>query len=297
MMVKNKFPIISIITPSYNQGQYIEQTIKSVLNVGGSDVEYIIMDGGSTDQTIEIIKRYQHSIAHWVSEPDGGQSQAINKGMALATGDIVGWLNSDDVYMPDILSHVTETLDTSKAEICFGNCIHFKEGQRAVEAWGSDVVYHAENGRLENYDYIIQPSSFWTRRAWELAGPLREDLHYAFDWEWFLRAKAAGVTLRSIPSCLSMYRIHDAHKSGSGGNKRREEISAIYQQYAPKYAKLYDLVKKEDFSCADIKSRLARKLLQHTGKPSSNFDVVKYLKKKLYQEYSVQEINGCVSML
>ena len=288
---------VSIITPSYNQGQFIEQTIKSVLNIGADNLEYLIMDGGSTDQTVEVIKRHEHFITHWVSERDRGQSHAINKGMAMATGDIMGWLNSDDVYMPDILPHVLDALDVTKPEICFGNCIHFRQGPEAIEAWGSNVVYQSQNSRLANYDYIIQPSSFWTRKAWELAGPLREDVHYAFDWEWFLRAEAAGVTFRSLPQCLSMYRMHDAHKTGTGGTKRQEEIRAIYSQYAPEYAKLYDLVKQEDFSGAGVKNRFVKKYLRLAGKPNSNIDVVKYLKPQQYGNYLATEIQACRWML
>jgi glycosyltransferase involved in cell wall biosynthesis len=257
----HQVPKISIITPSFNQGQYIEQTIKSVISQDNFKIEYIIIDGGSTDATVGIIKHYEKEITYWVSEKDEGQSQAINKGMALATGDIVGWLNSDDIYLPNALAYAVAALDTSKAEVCFGNCIHFKQSQSAVEAWGSDVVNRATTSELENYDYIIQPSSFWTRKAWELAGPLREDLHFAFDWEWFLRAKAAGVVFHSIPYGLSMYRIHDAHKSGSGGNKRQQEIASIYKVYSLRYHKLYEMVRQETFACNDFKSRVVRKIL------------------------------------
>lgn len=290
-------PKISIITPSYNQGKYIEQTIKSVINLSDKNVEYIIIDGGSNDETVGIIKKYEKSLSYWVSENDEGQSHAINKGLNIATGDIIGWLNSDDIYMTDIMPYVLANLDVSKPEICFGNCIHFEQIRQAVKTWGSDVVYQDSNSLLENHDYIIQPSSFWTRKALDLVGPLRQDLHYAFDWEWFLRAKKAGVTFRSIPNCISMYRIHDEHKSGTGGHKRRDEILSIYSQYSPRYSELYSLLMHEDLSCNILYKKLVRKFLYLLGRPHSDIDTLLFLKRNKYKKYSLYEIKNCISML
>ena len=114
------YPKISVITPSYNQGQYIEETILSVLNQNYPNLEYIIMDGGSTDNTVEVIMKYADKITFWVSEKDKGQADAINRGFKKATGDILCWLNSDDYYFSETLKYVAENLDINKKEILFG---------------------------------------------------------------------------------------------------------------------------------------------------------------------------------
>jgi len=201
-------------------------------------LEYIIMDGGSTDNSVEIIKKYERHLAHWESEKDRGQAHALNKGFARATGTIFGWLNSDDFYLPGTLSFIAEQLEAHKPELLFGNCLHFVEDQQ--RAYGSDVRSAHETRDLLLADYIIQPSSFWTRESWLQAGVLDESLHFGFDWEWFIRAMKAGTAFKVEDRYLSAYRIHGEHKTAIGGDKRRIELASIYGRHVgSKYEQLF----------------------------------------------------------
>lgn len=223
------YPKISIVTPSYNQGQYLEETILSVIGQNYPNLEYIIIDGGSTDGSIDVIKKYEKYITYWVTERDGGQAEAINKGFSKSTGEIMGWINSDDVYLPGILNYISSIVDVKQSKLIFGNSIHFNETEDFM--WGSNVTREAEKYNITLVDYIIQPSCFWTRNAWESTGKLSEVLHYGFDWDWFIRAKIAGVDFKPTSKYLSLYRIHNQHKSGTGGDKRRRELISILEKY------------------------------------------------------------------
>ena len=225
-----KFPKITVVTPSYNQGQYIEETILSVLNQNYPNLEYIIMDGGSTDNTVEVIKKYADRIHFWVSEKDKGQADAINKGFEKATGDILCWLNSDDYYFKDTLNYVAANLDINKKEILFGEVDHIFEPHGEIKP--SNVKNKFDNYQLELYDYIIQPGSFWTKKLWQETGKVNEKLHFVFDWDWFVRAKKANTNFKYTQRVMAMYRVHDAHKTSNGGEKRQKEIEYMLSEYS-----------------------------------------------------------------
>lgn len=229
-MMEN-LPKITVVTPSYNQARFLEQTILSVIGQSYPNLEYMLMDGGSNDGSIDIIKKYADHFTYWQSEKDNGQSAAINAGFAKGTGDILCWLNSDDMFMPGALLKIGRMFATvTEPTILFGNCLHFHEENS--KGRGSDVEEGYNELDLALCDYVIQPSSFWNRSAWAKTGVLDESYYYGMDWEWFVRARNAGVKFRPIKDYLSIYRIHEAHKSGSGGDKRDLEIIKIYQQYS-----------------------------------------------------------------
>lgn len=222
-------PKISIVTPSYNQGQFIEQTIQSVLGQFYAHLEYIILDAGSNDSTVRILEKYNSQVSYWHSKPDNGQSAAINEGFDRSSGDIIAWLNSDDYYLPFALNKVANLLSIDEPAILIGNCFHFKEQDNYGN--GSAMTSYHQNIDIRNGDYIIQPSSFFNKKAWDLVGKLNEDLEFVFDWEWYIRAEQKGVKFITTPEYLSAYRFHQNHKSGIGGRKREQEIMSIIKKY------------------------------------------------------------------
>jgi len=223
-------PKVSVITPSYNQGDFIEATIRSVLDQGYPNLEFSVFDGGSTDRTIEVLKKYSPQLSFWRSAPDGGQAAAINEGFRRATGDILCWLNSDDLHFEHTLSTVAGLLGAclERPVVVYGGCEVFDDHTHAKEV--RTAVPFSQN-LLETVDFLDQPSVFWTRKAWEIAGPLDESLNYGLDWEWFLRAgKLCRFT--ATDALLSRYRIHKAHKSGTGGKRRWMELLTIVRRHS-----------------------------------------------------------------
>jgi len=222
------YPRISVVIPSYNQGRFIEQTILSVIGQSYPDLEVLIIDGGSKDETVDVIKRYEGSLAYWESEPDRGQAHAINKGFRRATGSILCWLNSDDMYLPGALLDVARQLGpTAEPKLLYGGCVHvYEHSSRAV----TDIARSEPIERLKNNDFILQPSAFWTRETWRLAGEIDESYHYALDWDWFIRASRVGRFVRT-DHIYSVYRHHEGHKTGAGGEKRAREVVRMIAQY------------------------------------------------------------------
>ena len=222
-------PRITIVTPSYNQGQFLEETIRSVLLQGYPNLEYIIIDGGSTDNSVEIIRKYEPFLSYWVSEKDRGQSHAINKGFSRATGDWVAWLNSDDIYLPGALHTVASIVQQQNPQWVVGTTLfvdlELRETGRFVPSYGTgpwrdpeyvtgswlDLVCTKQSGVL-----IPQPSSFWSRAAVLAAGEVDEQLHYAMDYEYYGRLAHRGCFPVLTETPLAALRIHAAAKGGGG---------------------------------------------------------------------------------
>jgi len=292
------YPTISIVTPSYNQAQFLEETILSVLGQRYPNLEYLIYDAASTDNSVAIIKKYEKELTFWVSEKDNGQADAINKGFAKATGEIFMWLNSDDILMPNILNFIASQYLEKGDGIYFGNCIHFEEKSNGyLNAKGSYVAMSFKDISLELADTIIQPSSFWSKNVWLKNGALKEDFHFGFDWEWFLRAKKNNIPFYPLNKPISIYRIHESHKSGTGGRKRQEELLEIYQEYNPGYAQLYKQVMDENFVMSFKEKVFYRILKSLYGKKITKTGFLKLIKNKEYAKYTEREINIIKGML
>lgn len=205
-------PSISIVTPSFNQGNVLEETLRSVLDQRYPSLEYIVQDGGSTDRSVEVLRRYGSRLTHWESAPDGGQSAAINLGMQRATGEIMAYLNSDDLLLPGSLAYVAEYFQTHpEVDVVYGHRILIDEAGREVGRW---VLPAHDERAIAFADFIPQETMFWRRRAWEQVGSrIDESFRFAMDWDLILRFRAAGLTFRRLPRFLGAFRVWEDQKS------------------------------------------------------------------------------------
>ncbi|MCB0208607.1 MAG: glycosyltransferase [Anaerolineae bacterium] len=222
-------PLISIITPSYNQASYIEATIQSVLAQNYPHLEHLIIDGGSTDGTLKILQKYE-SVLQWVSEPDTGQANAINKGFKKSTGEIVAWLNSDDIYMPAALHRVAKFFNEHPhIDILYGD-------YHLIDQYGHVLLRKQEipfdyNILLYGLDYISQPTTFFRRSVFERSGYLDESLHYGLDWEYWLRLANDGCQFAHLPYYLAATRWHTDAKTLVAPPEMYAEHEAIRARY------------------------------------------------------------------
>lgn len=206
------WPKISIVTPSLNQGQFIEETIRSVLLQGYPDIEYIIIDGGSTDDSVDIIARYEHWLSYWVSETDSGQAQAINKGFKIATGEIVAWLNSDDTYKPDALRVAATFFNQSfNIAIFYGDVDYINKSSMFLRKFKTGE-FNLLNQLYTNM--VPQQATFWKRKLFDQIGFLDEKFHRPFDNDFFIRA-GNNFPISYIRIPLANYRLHPSSKTGT----------------------------------------------------------------------------------
>lgn len=207
---------ISIITPSFNQGQFIEQTIQSVINQNYANLEYIIIDGGSTDNTIDIIKKYEKHITYWISEPDNGQSDAINKGLKKASGEIINWLNSDDYYEPNILHKVAKAFENDAVNVVSGKGRLFQLNETVGYTNGVDV-YPNNLAKTIGWLRMDQPETFYRSSAIQKMGLLNVSLNYLMDRDWWLKYLLIyGINgIVSINDIFVNFRLHEDSKTVS----------------------------------------------------------------------------------
>lgn len=204
------YPTISIVTPSYNQGQYLEKTILSVLDQDYPHLEYIIIDGGSTDNSVEIIKKYENHLAYWTSEPDRGQCHAINKGFSHATGEIFAWLNSDDYYAAGALRTVAEMFRTNPTVGAVVGAGEMTDGTYVTVIPSFYVSVDALYGWVDRF--FMQPSCFFTKQVWLECGPLEERFNFAMDLDLWIKI-AKRFAFATTPAILSTSLAHSSAKT------------------------------------------------------------------------------------
>lgn len=227
-------PLISIVVPSYNQASFLEQCLCSILDQSYPNIEIIVIDGGSTDGSVDVINRYRDRLTYWVSEPDNGQSHAINKGFQRAQGDIVAWLNSDDVYFPGAVSLAVKRFQENPSlSLFYGNCVFIDE-QGGFLRYFTEIESWNKN-RLLNYgDFIMQPTTFFLREKLQQVGYLDESLHYGMDWDlWCKLANVGNVHFER--QVIAANREYGATKTSSGSWARLWELLKIQRRHITGY--------------------------------------------------------------
>jgi glycosyltransferase involved in cell wall biosynthesis len=226
-----------VVTPSYNHAQFIERTIQSVLNQEGDfDLDYLVVDGNSTDSTVSILRRYGERLA-WVSEPDRGQVDAINKGLRRVSGDIVGWLNSDDVLLPGALARVVAAFTAHpRAEWVHGRCQIIDAQDRVIRRWISAYKHWCcrrySYAQLVTENFISQMTVFWRRPVLEEIGYLDTGLKLAFDYDLWLRLARRGDPVY-LPEPIACFRWYDTSKSGSSFAHQFREDYQVATRHEP----------------------------------------------------------------
>jgi glycosyltransferase involved in cell wall biosynthesis len=249
-------PKITVVSLSFNQAQYLEQSILSVLDQNYPNLEYILIDGNSTDGSINIINKYRSRINAVVIEPDEGQSDALNKGFALATGDIMNWLCSDDLLEPGSLHAIGRAYRKRAADIIVGGCVRIGNSR-------SDVLFEHHNclslgqtvqldpldllkfmGSWQKGKYFFQPETFFSRRAWLVAGGyIKKHLYYAMDYDLWLRMALAGATAHHIPRRIACSRVHEAQKTKQD-KAYLHQVYQIMEEYSDMFGAIFNSTQK-----------------------------------------------------
>ena len=264
-MKTEKCPLVSIITPSYNQGKFIEQTILSVISQEGCFyLEYLIIDGGSVDDSVKVIKKYDQILKgnkfsfkcqrieyKWVSEVDEGQSDAINKGFKMARGEVIGWLNSDDTYLPGTINKVIREFATCpNMSLIYGDCNFIDRENSFIKKWETGPF---SKKTLSRYCPLAQPAVFFRRRILKEVGFLNPCLHFAMDHEFWVRIFKKGFRAKKTNTTLANYRLYPKCKSFVWYNSIGELLCIVFQYFTntfPETFKTYLLRFSKEKKCA-----------------------------------------------
>lgn len=222
---------VSVVIPSYNQGRFLERTILSVLNQDWPNLELIVVDGASTDDSVEVIRKYEPHLAWWVSEKDAGQTQAIVKGLRHATGPYVTWLGSDDILMPGAVRRMAEELDREpRASMVYGGVAFIDPHDRVIKCTAyRDMTL--DSLLYKKHSTIAQPSSLLRRETLDAAGGLDESLHYCMDYDLWIRLHAQGPSLNLGDVILSCYRLHEDSKTVGSYTRMALEKIAVNRRH------------------------------------------------------------------
>ena len=242
-MDTNELPLVSIITPSFNQARFLERTMQSVFAQDYPRIEYIVVDGGSTDGSVDVIKQHQSRLAWWVSEQDKGQTDAINKGFNRAKGDILAWLNSDDTYNPQAVSEAVKFLvENSEVALVYADCSFVDEEDRLI---GKFKSAQTDYRRLrEGYVHIPQQTMFFRAKYWKELGPLDPSFYFAMDYDLWTRV-AAKAPFKYLPGRVwANFRIHTTSKTNVGDERGWQEMLRVHYRdggsfFSPIVAKYY----------------------------------------------------------
>jgi glycosyltransferase involved in cell wall biosynthesis len=227
-------PLVSIITPSFNQGRFLTATIRSVIEQDYPNIEYIVMDGGSTDDSVAVLQSFSDRIDYWESRPDRGQSHAINKGLQRARGEVLGWLNSDDVLLPDTVSQVVETfLKNPEADVVYGRLERIDEEGCFVPTplLPKDKLEYSTKYLLKEC-LVNQPGAFWRREIMEKVGFLNEDLQYSLDYEYWIRFALYGARFKRMDRVVARFRLSGDSKTVGQTSAQARELLQTFESVA-----------------------------------------------------------------
>ncbi|MCL4273421.1 MAG: glycosyltransferase [Anaerolineales bacterium] len=243
MTSQRPLPLVSIVTPSFNQAAYLEETIQSVLAQDYPRIEYIVIDGGSTDGSVGVIQKYQSSLAFWVSEQDKGQTDAINKGFNRAKGDILAWINSDDTYNPKAVGEaVLYLMENPDVAMVYADCDFIDEQGRVIGKFASRQTDYQK--LRKGYVHIPQQTMFFRAKYWKEVGPLDPSFYFAMDYDLWVRI-AARAPIKYLPGrTWANFRIHTSSKTNVNDERGWKEMLRVHYRdggsfFAPIVAKYY----------------------------------------------------------
>jgi hypothetical protein len=249
-------PAISIVTPSYAQGAFLERTLQSVINQNYPGLEYVVQDGGSADASVEILRRLGPLLTDWRSERDDGQADAINRGFERTSGEIMAWLNSDDLLLPGALSYVARYFaEHPDVDVVYGNRVMIDEHDREIGVW---ILPEHDDHALTLADFVPQETLFWRRRIWEaVGGRVDATFKFALDWDLLLRFRAAGAKIVRLPRFLGAFRVHAQQKTTVDHWVGLEECDELRRRVHGRVLPLDEIGRQ-------LRPYLARQVLVHT---------------------------------
>lgn len=263
--VPHQLPRVTLVTPSYNAAPYLRAAIDSVLAQDYPEIEYLVMDGGSTDGTVELLEGYGNKV-RWISEKDNGQADAISRGFKQTSGEILGWLNADDVLKPGAVRKAVDTFRANPgAALIYGNADFIDDSGKLIAP--CTVVEPFVRQRLLSYgDYIIQPAAFFSRAAYEAVGGLDACLHWAMDWDLWIRL-AQDHEFVYVEPVLASYRWLGSNKTAVGGFDRLDEVEAVAKRYGanglPAYFRLEKARVYASLAQQDLREQKLVPMLRH----------------------------------